>query len=132
MTMIRVLASMALPILMCCGPAKCADFVTAGALLQHCVAKSGQPDEFCIGYFEATQDFVLSYQLWLTMKGYDFPPDEIAVCPAPATTSQLAKALRDYLASLRIPEAQAMSMNAMKVIPAALSKHYPCPIPRKN
>lgn len=59
-------------------PAARADIRTS-TLMEHC-SGPGKPDGMCLGYMEAALDFIVEYQLWLGMKGYDFPPSDRAVC----------------------------------------------------
>src|SRR5438270_10562978 len=51
----------------------------ASSLIEHCYGP-GKPDSFCLGYMEASLDFITEYQLWLTLNKYDYPPSDGPVC----------------------------------------------------
>ena len=61
----------------------------ASALLEHC-SKSSEPDGICLGYMEAALDFITEYQLWMTLRRFEFPPNDKAICITTATSPRQA------------------------------------------
>ena len=123
-------ATMKTAAVLCCvlgGQAHCeADNVLTGQLLDHCAAKQGAPDDFCIGYMEASINFISTYQSWLSLNHYHFP--EPVICfPRGVTTIQAVDALRKYVARASNPDDQkVLARPAMNTLPRALAGGFPC------
>ena len=95
--------------------------VSTPILLHHCSANQGAPDDFCIGYMEASINFIFFYHFWLMINKYDFPEKEVCF-PTDMTSIKAVYALRKYVAQKGL----AME-DAMATLLKAFAEAFPCP-----
>ena len=95
------------------------DRYSTQSLYQHCRVR----DAFCSGYMEATLDFVIEYQVWLTINKYDLPPgDSLLSCISPPTAENLTTTFVAYVELHRTDVGEW----ADDVVRLAAAKAFPC------